>query len=213
MIRLLIFISLVFSFSSVASVQTQTPVKTVKTIEDAIRKSDNFQALFTQWQKELGADAVPLLKQVASQKKNTDTVRYVALMGMAKLGGKPIAEHIRPFLKDPAWMLRSGSIRALSAMEAHEEAPHLLPLAKDPALVVRLEAVHAIKKLKPTGYLVSLAQTVLDERNYQGRKSLGIAELAIDELSVATTENARSIYQDTLKQVANRKLELKRRVL
>lgn len=214
MIRFLTLLPLVTALSSQASVQKQsTANKTVKAIEDAIRKSDNFQNLFLQWHKELGSDAVPLLKQVASHKKNTDTVRYVALMGMAKLGGKPVAEHIRPFLKDTAWMLRSGSIRALSAIEAKEEGSHLLPLAQDPALVVRLEAVHALKKLKPEGYLASLATTALDERNYQGKRSLGIAELAIDALSGAADEKGRTLYRDTLKQIAMRKYELKRRVL
>ena len=79
--------------------------------------------------------------QIASDPRNEDSNRYVALMSAAKLGGPSGAPFILSFLKDRSWMMRSGALRALTALENPKTAEAVLPLLRDPALVVRAEAV------------------------------------------------------------------------
>lgn len=133
-------------------------------------QSPEFEPLLKKWSSRYGTDAVPVLTELARDRQVRDDARYKALMGAARLGGPVVAPKIVPLLKDPSWMIRSGSLRALSLLRNSETAAAVLPLLKDPALVVRLEAVSAIETLRPQGARSALQAAIDDPSNYLGGK-------------------------------------------
>lgn len=152
-----------------------------------------FEPLLGHWQKRYGSSAVaPLLKIAASA--NPDTQRYVALMGAARLGGKPIAPSVAGFLKDSSWLLRSGALRALEVLREPATAPAVLKLLGDPSLAVRLEAVKAVAVLKPAGAADALVQALGSEDNYRDGKALWVPGRALAALAALhASQSARSL--------------------
>lgn len=135
-------------------------------------KSASFDNLLNRWNRDFGTSAVPsLLKIARSAKLASDSERYVAVMGAARLGGKPVASMLIPLLRDSSWMVRNGSLRALTALQAKDASPEILNLINDPALVVRLEAIDAISALKPKGASAALVSAVYAPQNYHGGRA------------------------------------------
>jgi HEAT repeat protein len=148
------------------------------------RGSSAFAPLLQSWHIRFGTAAVTPLLQVASAqrpelKNMEDADRYIALMGAAKLGGFEAAPLLTRFLKDKSWMIRSGALRALSALKNPTTALAVLPLLQDPALVVRLEAVEAVLKLQPAGASEALLATLEHGANYHGGKAQWVPQKAL----------------------------------
>lgn len=143
------------------------------------RKSNQFDEMLTRWEKKYGAQAVPSLVSIAENASSQDTDRYIAVMGIARLGGPPSALWIAPFLHDSSWMIRNGAIRALTALENSTYSQNILSLTRDPALVVRLEAVQSIERLNPKGSVEALLRTLSDPQNFHHNRSLWVPDLAL----------------------------------
>lgn len=144
----------------------------------------DFQHLLGTWQKKYSVKAVPVLLKAARLKNNEDASRYVALMGVAKLGGQASESEIRTFLKDKSWMLRSGALRALGALGREEKSGRaVLSLLQDKALVVRLEAVQTVSKLWPSGADEALTRAILDQRNFHAGRAQWVPQAALSALA------------------------------
>jgi hypothetical protein len=133
------------------------------------KKGGSFAPLLAQWEARYGSTAVPGLLSIAQDRANTDSDRFVALMGTTRLGGSETAPYLVPFLKDSSWMLRSGALRALSAIQSPQiriPASAVLPLLNDSALVVRSEAIDAVVALKLPGAGVALLGVLEQRSNY-----------------------------------------------
>lgn len=146
------------------------------------RKGASFDALLDGWHKRYGAKAVSSLTKLASDKSLPDASRYIALMGIARLGGAPAAKVLTPYLSDPNWMVRYGTLRALRALGNAESATAVIPLLKDPALVVRSEAVEAIEALKPKGAVSALIAAIESRDNYHQGKAQWVPQKALRAL-------------------------------
>ena len=146
--------------------------------------SSSFEPLLTRWSQEYGTQAVHPLLALVSDQKNADRTRYIALMGAAKLGGPSVAGLIAPHLKDSSWMIRSASLRALSALKNPQTASAVLPLLKDRALVVRVEAVDAVRTLRPKGSTKALVAALKDPNNYRLGKAQWLPQRALKALAV-----------------------------
>ncbi len=133
--------------------------------------SSSFENLIVLWERTYGTDAVPSLIGLASDKKLSDTDRFIAFMSAIKIGGKAAAPLVTPFLKDTSWMIRSAALRALRTIADPEKdqniAQLVLPLLQDPALVVRSEAIDTVLKLKPSGSEDALVQAIYHPSNYR----------------------------------------------
>jgi HEAT repeat protein len=191
MVRLLLFATAILaSSSSYAAIPKHDPSISRALKQDLGKRSTrSFEAMLKTWESRYGAQAVDPLLRIASDRKNSDPDRYIALMGVAKLGGKTQAPKISGFLKDPSWMLRSACLRVLGAFQEPTTASRILPLLKDPALVVRLEAVQTLEKLKPVGSEEALVAVLRDERNYHAGKAQWVPQRALTAL---VTLNAKS---------------------
>jgi hypothetical protein len=146
------------------------------------RKNSSFDSIAHHWEEQYGTSAFHPLIKIASDKSNEDPDRYIALMSAAKLGGTESAPALLSFLKDRSWMIRSGTLRALSALLNPNTAEAVLPLLQDPALVVRVEAVEAVKILKPKRAAEALLATLEDHNNYHGGKAQWVPQKALDAL-------------------------------
>jgi len=149
-----------------------TPSQSIKIRQEirkdlALRKSAEFEKILRSWTRRYGSKAVEPLLNIAKKTTNDDTDRYISIMGIAKTGGKATAPLILPFLKDPSWMVRNASLRALMVLNNRKIAVSILPLLNDQALVVRNEAVLAVEKLRPRGALKAILATLDDQRNYR----------------------------------------------
>jgi HEAT repeat protein len=161
-----------------SSVVNQQLVATLKA-DLKSRKTTAFDSILKGWQKKYGPEAVGSLLHIAGDGKNVDPDRYIALMGAAKLGGIQAAPLLLPFLKDPSWMVRSGTLRALSALQNERTSQQVLSLLRDPALVVRLEAVDAVKVLRPIGAADALVSVLENGANYHGGKAQWVPQRAL----------------------------------
>ena len=87
-------------------------------------------------------------------------------------------------------MIRSGTLRALTALKNPATAQAVLPLLQDPALVVRLEAVAAVDKLRPVGATEALLKTLEHDANYHGGKAQWVPQKALIALSKLSSDTS-----------------------
>ena len=161
----LIFFALLCA-SGNSAFAAKPPLSSVLLQEIRANHTNSFQNLLTHWEVVYGTDAYPALVQIARDRTHQDTERYIAIMGMAKIGGTHTAPSLTPFLQDPAWMVRNATLRALTALKNPDTSSAVLPLLKDPALVIRMEALSAIEILKPAGFEEACAASLRDLQNY-----------------------------------------------
>jgi HEAT repeat protein len=170
---------LITFFSVLPSYSEAPPLSDVLLRDMKALHSNSFQELLTRWEVRYGTDAYAALGTIARDRKHEDSERYIAVMGMAKIGGVPSAPQLTPFLKDPSWMVRNAGLQAISALKNPDTTPAVLPLLKDPALVIRVQAVDAIAKLKPEGYRQACIDAVKDSGNYYRGKAQWVPQKAL----------------------------------
>lgn len=146
------------------------------------RSSTSFNGLLNGWEKRFGTQAVTALMQIAREQKTNDPGRYIAIMGVAKIGGREAAPLLVPLLKDRSWMIRNGAIRALTALAHPQASDSIVPLTRDPALVVRMEAIQSLEKLHPRGSSDALVSVLEDPSNYNHGRALWVPQRALEAL-------------------------------
>lgn len=154
------------------------------------RRSLSFKAMLRHWETEYGTRAVSPLLQIAGDTRVPESQRYIATMGVAKLGGAAVAPRIVPLLRDSSWMIRTGALRALTALRNSKTTGSVLPLLRDPALAVRIEAVEAVQKLRPPGAAAALVSILERPENYHARKAQWVPQRALSALQAL---NAREM--------------------
>ena len=154
------------------------------------RKSNQFDSLLSSWEKRYGTQAVTPLLSLARNSRLEDPDRYVAIMGVAKIGGTESAPLLVSLLKDKSWMIRNGTIRALAALKNPKVSSSVLPLLNDRALVVRLEAVQALEKLRPEGVTKALLAAIQNPENYHGGRAQWIPQQALETLRHLRVQNS-----------------------
>ncbi len=173
------------------------------------QKKKNFEDLIKSWEKDYGTAAVPALLKFASDIKQNDPDRYIALMGATKLGGKPTARLLAPYLKDSSWMIRTGALRALTLLNSSTANSLAIPLIEDPALVVRLEAVETLKILKPKGFEAALVKSLKNSDNYHAGKTTWVPEKALQTLVELNATAYTPQIAAVLDQIPDREFQIK----
>ena len=171
------------------------------------REDGKFDQLLKRWEGRYGTKAVPPLLKIASDRRQNDADRYVALMGAARLGGTDVAPVIAHYLSDRSWMIRSGALRALRALGHPETGPAVLPLLRDPALVVRSEAVETIEKLRPAGSEEALISVLEHGANYHSGKAQWVPQKALKALVTLKASSAAPRLRPLLKHERDPKLQ------
>lgn len=188
-LRLVLFLPLGLLAASSSWAAVPQNGKSLQVVEQELRsdlsrgRRPQFETLLQVWEQKYGTGAVPTLVKIAADRKLEDTSRYVAIMGAAKLGGSAIAPELTPMLKDKSWMVRTASLRALSALRNPKTAASTLPLLKDPALLVRAEAIEAVMALRPPGSLPALISTLKAGHNYHKGKAQMVPQRALDAIA------------------------------
>jgi HEAT repeat protein len=199
MVKLSIFFLLLLAQTVSASTRPAgTTLQKLLLADLKARSSRSFDGILKQWEHQYGTNAVDPLLSIAVNKKHADADRYVALMGVARLGGRGVAPQLTGFLKDPSWMLRSGSLRALSALKDENTSTAVLPLLKDKALVVRLEAVQAAEKLRPSGTAQALAVAANDPANFHAGRAQWVPQRALAALVSMEAREAAPLLRPLL---------------
>lgn len=185
---------------------TPSSLELLVQIRDASRQP-TFEPLLRRWEILYGDAAVTPLLQISAG-SGTDSLRYIALMGAARLGGRTTAPRISKFLRDPSWMLRSGALRAMTGLRDPATAPTVLPLLHDPSLAVRLEAVTATAQLKPAGAAQALLRELASEQNYRNGKALWVPGRALAALAALHASQAASSLAPLLDHTGDPDLQL-----
>lgn len=154
------------------------------------RRNNSFEALLQQWAKQHGAKASLPLLELTRDTRLADADRYLALMGATRLGGQALAPELVPTLKDRSWMLRSGALRALSALQNPATRDAVVPLLKDPSLVVRTEAVEAVRILRPESARDALLQALENPANYHRGIAQWVPQRALQALVAIQAKDA-----------------------
>ena len=114
-----------------------------------------------------------------------DPERYIALMGAARIGGRLSAHRITPFLKSPAWLLRSGALQALTDLRDPATGPATFAAAQRPRpRRPNRKAVAAIQALHPPGAAEALIQALGAGQNYSDGKALWVPGRALAAIQV-----------------------------
>jgi HEAT repeat protein len=200
---LLICASAAFAAVQPRKIPVTTPLATSLRSDLASRTGTSFDGLLQRWERQYGARAVDPLLGIAGDPQLADADRYVALMGAARLGGYASAPLFVAYLKDSSWMIRSASLRILTALENPQTAQAVLPLLKDPALVVRLEAVTAVQKLRPVGVVSGLVDCLGDEANYHGGKALWVPLKSLEALAALRASEAMPKLKPLLEHITD----------
>ena len=172
-------------------------------------QSSSFNRLLLQWEKKYGVQAFRPLLEIASDRTDEDSHRYIALMGAAKLGGFTTARAFIPFLKESSWMLRAAALRTVASLGNPESGPSVIPLLRDPALVVRAEAIEAIKKLQPSGSSQAILETLNDPANYHAGKALWVPQKALSALVALQVKSAAPQLKPLLRHEKDPDLQLR----
>jgi HEAT repeat protein len=146
------------------------------------QKDPDFSPLLNRWAKLYGASAVAPLLRLAASASLAEPERYIALMGVASLGGNASARELHVFLSDPSWMLRSAALQAVRALGDTSAGEPALALLFDPALVVRREAVETVARLRPAGAASALIKTIYAEENYHEGRAIWVPQAALRAL-------------------------------
>ncbi len=155
------------------------------------RTKSDFDPLLKTWETLYGSAAVQSLVNIAGNPKESDSSRYVSIMGIAKLGGPKTASLVLPVLlqtlKDKSWMIRNAGLRALSILKDPSAKHAVVSLLKDPALVVRLEAVSTLTHLDPKGAPSDFVRVIEDPLNYHHGKAMWVPARALRAIEALTT--------------------------
>ncbi len=173
------------------------------------RRNNSFEVLLQHWAKQHGAKASLPLLELTRDTRLADADRYLALMGAARLGGQTLAPELVPTLKDRSWMLRSGALRALSALQNPSTRDAVLPLLKDPSLVVRTEAVEAVRILRPESARDALLQALENPANYHRGIAQWVPQRALQALVALHAKDAAPRLLPLLNRVADPVLQAK----
>ncbi len=171
-------------------------------------KSPSFEKLLEQWTIKYGDSAFEPLLTIATDRKNPDSSRYIALMGAAKLGGKNALLRFAPFLKDSSWMIRSAALRTFKTFGNSESGETLLPLIKDPALVIRFEVIDVLEKLNPKGTTTALLDAVEYPGNYRAGKPVIVPQKALEAIQTIKAKAALVRLENIKKKTSNLEIKL-----
>ncbi len=199
-------ISPLLSHSAFAAV---SPLSATLRSDLTTRRNNSFEALLSHWGKQHGAKASLPLLELTRDTRLADADRYLALMGAARLGGQALAPQLVPTLKDRSWMLRSGALRALSALQNPSTRNAVLPLLKDPSQVVRTEAVEAVRILRPESARDALLQTLENPANYHRGLAQWVPQRALQALVALQAKDAAPRLLPLLNRIGDPALQAK----
>ncbi len=168
---------------SISELRAEDSLTPVLLNEMKANQSASFQSLLPNWENKYGNKALRPLFEIASNLKNEDSHRYIALMSATKMGGPATLPLLKKLLKDRSWMIRSGALRALTLLNSTDVTQEVLPLLRDPALVVRVEAIETLLVLRPKGVSDALLAVIHDRENYHGKKAQWVPQKALVALA------------------------------
>lgn len=175
-------LSSLFSISAFSAL-TPTEILIKREMRAQIKKNpQDLKSLHSNWRKQYGEQAVPALTKLARSSTETDTDRYVAILGLAKIQGRASVPLLLTLLKDKNWMVRNASLKSLRVVGSASDGERVIPLLSDPAWVVRSEAIETLKFLKPVGVEKALLASALNPAHYQNGKAIWIPKQAIQAL-------------------------------
>lgn len=170
--------------SGLSQADSKNPVPILEEIRKdlKLRKSASFEFLTEHWKKTHGTHVIRPLLALAKEVNESDFDRYIAIMGLARIGGKEVAPWILPFLNDRAWMVRIGTLRALMFLNYSKAGSQIISMLRDPALVVRREVVIVIEKLHLKAGIQPLVQTLKDKKNFHKGRAQWVPNRALKAL-------------------------------
>lgn len=176
------------SFSSAFAAITPTDILIKNELKAQIKKNpSDLNTLHSNWRTHYGEQIVPALTKLARNALESDTDRYVAILGLAKIQGRASTPVLLTLLKDKNWMVRNASLKALRVVGSASDGERVIPLLSDSAWVVRSEAIETLKFLKPVGVEKALLASALNPAHYQNGKAIWIPRQAIQALGEIRT--------------------------
>lgn len=180
---ILIGVSYLDAITPASAALTPTEILIKREMQTQIKKNpQDLNRLHAGWRTNYGEQAVPALTKLARSSVETDTDRYVAILGLAKIQGRASVPILLTLLKDKNWMVRNASLKALRVVGSPSDGERVIPLLSDPAWVVRSEAIETLKFLKPVGVEKALLASALNPAHYQNGKAIWIPKQAIQAL-------------------------------
>lgn len=183
-----ICLSLAIFFGFVLAQSQAAPIPTPSRVAQEIQNwgEKDYNKLYDQWQKV--ENISPVLEKLSLDRSRPETTRYIAMMGLAKIGGADVLKVCQKNAADKSWMLRSGTLQLLPALKKtnpNKTTEIVEKLAFDRALVVRHEALRTLKVLelpiaKEKDLLVKI---LLDPQNYHEGTPLWIPDETLERIS------------------------------
>ena len=175
----LLFLSTVFSMSTVWAKKVSDSTKTSKSKLEQILKRAQTKEKYDQEFKEilaLGDQTIPELIKHFKNPSNKWQSRWICAQVLGKMGGDESQEALMRGLKDKLFLIRLASVKALTPLQGKGIASALEKMLSDKAMVVRSEAALAIAQRGSTSSVEALTRELFESRNFHRGKSLWVRE-------------------------------------
>lgn len=151
------------------SIKEQTRVRNLRQVfKEAERK--NAYKLALRESRKLGLKALPGLMAISKDRKSKGSTRWIALLEVARLGGKRSAPFLAQFLDEADWTVRSAAIKGLSALRSEKHWRRIAQKLKDPAWMVRIHAAKALEKFRVKESKPYLLRGIQEVARKEGRQ-------------------------------------------
>ncbi len=131
---------------------------------------------------EIGEQAVPTLSDIFLDMRMRWQSRWIAGMGLGRLGGEQSREALTSGLTDPLFLIRMAAVKAMGNMNDMTLAPLMRSTLSDKAMVVRSAAADALGQIQDPGAVPDLVAEFSHDRNFHRGRSLWVREHIIDAL-------------------------------
>ncbi len=177
---LLVFAFCLIPFSSGAA-PTPTSQVLAQEIQSAGKNPGSPERLIQTWKTRYGTQAVPALVELSRNTAQEDQSRFLALIGIARLGGLASEPWITSQLKDRSWMVRIGALRSLSIIRSKKaETLGWDLIQKDPSDLVRVEALRLAMNSSGPQADRALRFALLDSKNYRKGYPLTLPQAGLE---------------------------------
>lgn len=126
------------------------------------------------------------LKNIFYSKKIDESVKWKALMSMARLYPKKSRYVIRRALKSKGWFMKNAGLIALEITDSKKSLLYARQFLEHPSLVLRTAAVDLIRRQKATQYIPVLWKKLYAKESFRKGKGLWIRRNIVMALSELT---------------------------
>ena len=148
--------------------------------------------------KKQGSKSFKILEKIFLSKKSDPSLKWQALMSMARLSPKKSQKYINLSLESKNWFLKNAGLIALEIVDSEKALQTAARLLHHPSLILRTASVEVIKRQKARQYKNILREKLYAKENFRNGKSLWIRYTILQTLSEFSNTKDKKFFTQLL---------------